>query len=232
MDLNRRTCLGGLAAAAITGIGFADAGQPGKSELRSDPGRKLEPARILLPKPQTTIGRPLMQVLQDRRSIRDFKPDRLPRQMLSNLLWAAFGINRPDGRRTAPSARNWQEIEIFLATADGLFVFDAKAHVLDCVMTDDLRGLTGTQSFTTEAPLNLVYVADLSKAGDDPGEQDTFVPVDSAFIAQNVYLFCASEGLATVFRGSVDRARLTKAMRLPEKHKVLFAQTVGYERLT
>jgi nitroreductase len=170
-----------------------------------------------------------MQVLQDRRSTRVFSPEKLAAQVLSNLLWAAFGVNRPNsGKRTAPSAMDWQEIDIYVATADGLYVYDAETLQLTPVLRGDVRAQTGTQSFVKDAPVNLVYVADLAKTGGSSPERDLFVAADAGFIAQNVYLFCASEGLATVVRGSIDRSALSRAMRLRPDQRVVLAQTVGY----
>ncbi len=189
--------------------------------------QELKP--IPLPQPQTDGGRPLMQVLKDRKTTRDFAPDKLPQQLLSNLLWAAFGVNRPDGRRTAPSAMNWQEIDIYVALSDGLFLYDAKDNRLQPVLAQDIRPATGTQSFVAAAPLNLIYVADLSKARSGP-DSELFIAADAGFISQNVYLFCASENLATVVRGSIDRAALAKAMKLHPEQKIILAQTVGYPK--
>lgn len=183
---------------------------------------------IQLPPPQTDGGRPLMQVLKDRKSTRDFRPDKLPPQTLSNLLWAGFGINRPDGRRTAPSASNKQEIDIYVATAEGLYLYDARGNRLNAMLRDDIREKTGIQPFVKNAPVNLVYVADLAKAGTDSAERDIDVAADTGFIAQNVYLFCASDGLATVVRGSIARRELSNAMRLRPDQRIILAQTVGY----
>ena len=185
---------------------------------------------VVLPAPQTEGGRPLMQVLKERKTSREFASDKLPPQILSNLLWAAFGINRPEGKRTAPSAMNWQEIDIYVATADGLFTYDAKANRLEPVLAQDVRAATGTQPFVASAPLDLVYVADLAKTGGAGGETELYTSADVGFIAQNVYLFCASEGLATVVRGSVNRAALAKVMRLRPEQKIVLAQTVGYPK--
>lgn len=184
---------------------------------------------IALPQPQTDGGRPLMQVLKERKTTREFAADKLPPQVLSNLLWAAFGVNRPDGRRTAPSAMNKQEIEIYVATGEGLFVYNAQANRLDPVLPQDVRAATGMQSFVATAPVDLVYVADLAKAGSEP-DADLYTAADTGFIAQNVYLYCASEGLATVVRGSVDRAALAKTMKLRPDQKIILAQTVGYPK--
>jgi len=187
---------------------------------------------IDLPKPQIDQGRPLMQVLKDRASSREFSVEKIPIQVLSNLLWAAFGVNRPDsGKRTAPSARNWQEIDIYVATAEGLYLFDAKSHSLQHVISEDIRAMTGTQSFAKEAPVNLVYVADTSKIGGaKPEDRDIYAGADTGHISQNVYLYCASEGLATVIRGSIDRDTLAKVMKLRPDQKVILAQTVGYPK--
>lgn len=184
---------------------------------------------ISLPPPQTEGGRPLMQVLKERKTTREFAPDKLPPQLLANLLWAAFGINRPDGKRTAPSAMNWQEMDIYVATEKGLFIYNAKENRLDPVMAQDIRQATGTQPFVATAPLDLVYVADLSKT--KPGaEAELFTAADAGFIGQNVYLFCASENLATVVRGSIDRTALAKTMKLRAEQKIILAQTVGYPK--
>src|SRR5512137_2833493 len=129
-----------------------------------------QPTDIVLPPPQTEGGKPLMQALKERRTTRSFAEQALPPQVLSNLLWAAWGINRPDGRRTAPSARNWQEIDVYVATADGLYVYDARAHALKRVAAKDLRAAAGTQAHAREAPVTLVYVADdrrMSSADDE-----------------------------------------------------------------
>ena len=110
---------------------------------------------VLLPAPQTDGGKPLMQALRDRQSTREFDSTKLPPQLLSNLLWAAFGINRPDsGKRTAPSARNWQEVDVYAIMEDGAYLYDAKANILRGVAKGDLRKLTGTQEFVSTAPLN------------------------------------------------------------------------------
>ncbi len=185
---------------------------------------------IQLTTAQTEGGRPLMQVLKERKTRREFSPEKLPMQVLANLLWAAFGINRPDGGRTAPSAMNWQEIEIYVAMGDGLFLYNAKANRLDPILAQDVRAATGLQSFVAAAPVNLVYVADLSKTGQAESEAELFTAADAGFIGENVYLFCTSEGLATVVRGSVDRAALAKIMKLGPNQKILLAQSVGYPK--
>ncbi len=187
---------------------------------------------IKLPAPQMTGGKPLLDCLKARQSARDFGPEKLLPQVLSNLLWAADGINRPDsGKRTAPSARNWQDIDVYAATADGLFLYLPKEHALLKVLAEDVRSATGTQDFVKTAPLDLVYVSDYAKLPNGTDDDRRFhSAAHTGFISQNVYLFCASEGLSTVVRGLVDREAAAKAMKLrPEQH-VTFAQTVGYPK--
>ncbi len=172
-----------------------------------------------------------MQALNERKSGREFSPEKLPLPVLSNLLWAACGINRTTGQRTAPSANNKQEIDIYVALPEGLYLYDAKAHELKFVMTGDLRAATGNQDFVKDAAVNLIYVADLPKAGRArPEDVEFYTGANTAFIAQNVYLFCASEGLASVVRASVDREALAQAMKLRPDQKIALAQSVGYPK--
>lgn len=185
---------------------------------------------IKLPPPQKEIGKPLMQALSLRHSTRTFSSKPLSMQEMSNLLWAAFGINRTEsGKRTAPSAMNWQEIDIYVATAEGVFLYNARDHSLIKVSGEDLRALTGKQDYVKDAPLNLVYVADMSKIGDTKGDDRLiYTSADCGFIAQNVYLYCASEDLAVVVRGLVDRDTLSKKLNLKPEQKIILSQTVGY----
>ena len=191
-------------------------------------GQELKPIKLL--KPQIDGGRPLMHVLNERKSTRQFSAEELSLQTLSNLLWAAFGINRPDsGKRTAPSAVNWQDIDIYVAMAKGLYVYDAKKHVLNPVLAEDIRAVTGSQAFVGKVPVNLVYVSDFSKIKRAADEQKEFYSAaHTGFISQNVYLYCASEGLATVVRGLVNKNALAEAMHLRPDQKVRFSQSVGY----
>ena len=184
---------------------------------------------IKLPPPQTEGGKPLMQALKERKTTRAFSPEKLPDQVLSNLLWAACGVNRPDGRRTAPSAVNWQEIDVYVALAEGLYLYDPKGHTLQPVLADDLRAESGTQPFVKDAPVNLIFVADYARMrGASEADKVFYSAADTGFVSQNVYLFCASEGLATVVRGLVNRAALHETMKLRPEQKIILAQTVGY----
>lgn len=187
-------------------------------------------SEYLLPAPKRTGGAPLFDALGRRRSTRSYSDRALRPQVLSDLLWCAAGVNRPEhGGRTAPSARNWQEIDVYVALADGAYVYEPRRHRLRLVDPADLRGCTGLQDFVPRASLNLVYVADLTKVGGiDPVERRFYTAADAAFMAQNVYLFCASEGLGAVVRGLVDRRAVAKAFHLGAHQRVILAQTAGY----
>jgi SagB-type dehydrogenase family enzyme len=187
---------------------------------------------ITLPKPRTDGGRPLMQVIKDRQSIKDIRRDPLPLQTLSDMLWAAFGFNRPQiAHRTAPSAMNSQEIDIYVGTAEGIYQYDATNHALLPVAREDIRAKTGGGPFAQEAPLALIFVADLLKlAKAKPEERPRYAGIDTGFISQNVYLFCASEGLATVVHELGERPALAKAMRLRPDQQIILAQAVGYPK--
>ena len=190
----------------------------------------LKPIRLM--PMQLDTGRPLMHVLRERKSARAFNPKKLPNRVLSNLLWAANGINRPgSGARTAPSAMNQQEIDIYVATADGLYLFDVKAHQLKPVLKEDIRSRTGQQAYAGEAPVNLIYVADYAKMVRTKAEdRDFYAAADTGFISQNVYLYCASEGLSTVVRGTIDKAMLAGVMKLRPDQKIILSQSVGYPK--
>jgi SagB-type dehydrogenase family enzyme len=188
-------------------------------------------AEIKLPLPKQAGGKPLFEVLKDRKSTREFEDSELDVKVLSNLLWAAVGLNPLNGHRTAPSAHNWQEIDVYVALKRGLYLFDPHANVLRQVLAEDIRAATGMQDFVGTAPLNLVYVADLARmSASDRTEQRFYSAIDTGFISQNVYLFCASEGLATVVRGLVDRRSLAKRMHLRPQQRVIVVQTVGYPK--
>jgi len=218
MVTRRQASAGLLSAAVLAGTGGIVGGAVAKT-------RKLPP-------PKMSGGMPLMQALRLRHSTREYGDRPLPAQVLSGLLWAAFGINRPtSGDRTAPYWRHIMVIDVYAAMADGVWFYDPKAHALRQHATADLRVLTGTQDFVGGAPLNLIYVAHGERMRDvSPADRRLFASVDTGFIGQNVYLFCASEGLVTVFRGSVPYEKLEKALQLGEGQFVTFAQTVGYPR--
>lgn len=186
---------------------------------------------IKLPPPETEGGMPLMQALKQRHSDREFSNKPLPLQLVSNLLWAANGVNRPEsGKRTAPTAMDMREIQIYVALVDDTYLFDPNAHALIRISERDMRSLTGTQDFVGQAPLNLVYVADMRQMDTSDENRRFYAATDTGFIAQNVYLYCASAGLATVVRGSVDKKALAGALKLSPHQQITLAQTVGYPR--
>jgi hypothetical protein len=201
----------------------------------------LEPINLL--PPQKDGGKSVLASLQERQSIKNMKPDPLPPQMLSNLLWAAFGVNRPEPLpegnkpgRTAASASNSQEIDLYVALPQGVYVYDAVPHRLVPVVAGDFRARSG-RGAAALAPVNIFYVVDLSKyvAGrdkdmTDPEGQKSYYFTDCGLIGSNVYLFASSQGLAAWFH-KCDKEGAAKDFQLRPNQKVLFAQTVGYPDL-
>jgi nitroreductase len=190
------------------------------------------PPPITLPAPDMAGGKPIMAALKARRSIRDYADRPLSDQDLSNLLWAAWGVNRPqsDGR-TAPRWRDAYLLDIYLVRADGVWLYEPKGHRLVFHMAGDLRGETTTgQPFVATAPLNLVYAFDTAKMGNaSDAAKNATSGATAGVTSQNVYLYCASAGLATVLRESVPAA-LAKTLKLPSGQIIQFAQTVGYPK--
>ncbi|MBD3159431.1 MAG: SagB/ThcOx family dehydrogenase [Candidatus Lokiarchaeota archaeon] len=200
---------------------------------------------ISLPTPEKSGGKPLLEALQLRKTTRQISSKEIPLQVLSNLLWAAFGINREKASfgkpgRTAPSASNSQEIDLYVALKDGLYLYEAFPHRLAPVTDGDFRTLSiyrGASRLTKHAPVNIFYIADLTcyDTGPDqpdphigePEVQKSYYYTDTGFIAQNVNLFAASEGLAAWFH-NCDRDRIRAKFDLRPTQRVLFAQTVGY----
>lgn len=205
-------------------------------------GQSISP--IALPKPETDGGKSVLAALKDRRTIRDISSKDLPLQVLSNVLWAAFGVNRENGPRgsvgrTAATASNSQEIDIYAFLATGVYLYDAVPHRLMPVAAGDHRadvGGRGRAGTGAQAPLRLVYVADLAKYAKapfqeprlkDPEFQKLYYGVATGMIAGNVYLFAASTGLAAWFH-NCNREALGKLLGLGPEKRLLFAQTVGY----
>ena len=218
MATRRSTNLGLLSTAVL-------AMAPGLAQAQTLPP-------IDLPPPRADFGQSLAQTLKLRRSTREFDPRPLPPQILSELLWCAYGVNRPaTADRTAPSWRHARETEIFAAMADGTWRYDPIEHRLLPYLAGDLRAQTGMQAFVGSAPLNLIYVSDAEHLGGiSHEEQHRVANADVGFIGQNVYLYCASEGLACVFRGALDPIALMHRLGLGESRFITFAQTVGYPK--
>ena len=200
-------------------------------QLRPKPAQGNPETSIVLPPPHKQGGMPILEALAQRRSSREFKREALPLPLLSDLLWAAWGINRPDGGRTAPSALNEQEVDVYVALPSGAYRYDAAAHALHLVAASDVRRVTGYQDFVDEAPMDLVYVADHARMARVPVvHRESYASVAAGAIAQNVYLFCASNGLASVIRAWIDRAAIADALGLTHDQQVLLSQTVGYPK--
>lgn len=186
------------------------------------------PVRLLV-SPSLSGGMPLMSALTSRQSRREFAPEPLSDQVLSDLLWAAGGINRHDvNGRTTPSAMNAQEVWLYAAMPEGLFLYEPKPHALRLIVASDVRRVTGNQDFVDTAPLDLVYVADHSRMQLVPvAQREAYAHAAAGAMAQNVYLYCASAGLATVIRAWFNREALARAMGLQADHQLLLSQTVG-----
>lgn len=200
-------------------------------KLRPKPVRGESATTIALPPVEKHGGLPLMDALAQRRSGREFAPDPIPMPLLSALLWAAWGVNRPDGNRTAPTAIDCQEIDLYVTLPTGAYLYDATAHALQLAAASDLRRVTGYQDFVDDAPLDLVYVADHARMKLVPvGQRERFASVAAGAIAQNVYLFAASAGLSTVLRAWIDRAAISDALGLTHDQQVLMSQTVGFPK--
>lgn len=189
----------------------------------------LATAQIQLPPAKWNSNMTLDKALRERQSNRTFSDKKIDEQTISNLLWAANGINRKDGRRTAPSARNCQEIDIYLFTEDYVYLYLPKEHQLKIVLDGDHRSEAAIQPFAQKAPLLLVFVANYEKMGDMDDEARTFYgATDCGFVSQNVYLFCAAEKLNTVVLGMIHRDGIKDLLNI--NGKAILAQPVGYEQ--
>ena len=191
---------------------------------------------IKLPEPQKDFDFPLMRAIELRRTKRKWKDSNLSEQEISNLLWAACGLTHKEtkkskSRRTAPSACNSQEIKVYVALSDGVFLYDERNHQLIKVLSSDIRENIGTQKMMRSAPVGLIYVSDYSKLKtfqfkDDRNKWYTST-TDTGFISQNVYLYCAAANLSTVILGLIDRDKLHKTLELNDNEKVIYTQVVG-----
>ena len=197
--------------------------------------------QIRLPKPEKDGGKTVLAALQERRTIRTISAEKLPLQVLSNLLWAAFGVNRETASfgkpgRTAASASNSQEIDLYVAMPEGVYLYEAVPHRLTYIVAGDFRTRAGRRG-AAMAPVNIFYVVDLTRYDlgsrqpdrsiGDPEVQKSYFYTDTGLIAQNVYLFAASQGLAAWFH-NCDKENTAKEFKLRPEQRVLFAQSVGY----
>jgi len=187
---------------------------------------------IKLDAPTKTGGKPVFEVINSRQSVREFAPDKLKPKDLSTLLWAANGINRTDGKRTAPSANNAQDVDIYVLMAEGAYLYDAKAHALNPVAAGDFRpAVAGGQDFVKAAPVCLVLVSDLTRLNKTPDDNTKMTGgVDIGFVSQNINIACAALGLVTVPRGSMNQAELRTALKLKATQHIGINNPVGYPK--
>lgn len=186
-----------------------------------------------LPAPQTEGGKPLLNTLKERKTERKFSNRELTWGEISNLLWAADGVTRPDGRRTSPTARNAQEIDLYVVLKDAVYLYDPSLHKLSLVLKEDIRPLIGNQPFVAKSPVNILMVLNGDKVNwvTSKEEKMRYGAVDSGFIGQNIYLYCSSAGLASVFRAAgIQREEVKTKLNLPASHEVLYAHTVGFPK--
>ena len=232
--MNRRTFVKTLPALTVLASSAGALAQDS-----AQPTKELEP--ITLPKPQIDGGKSVLAALQERRTNRNIRPDKLPLQTLSNLLWAAFGVNRERGSfgksgRTAASASNSQEIDLYVALPEGVYLYEAVPHRLTPVVAGDFRPRAGRGAAAT-APVNIFFVADLTRYDQGPSQPDRrigdpevqkgYYYVATGLIASNIYLFAASQGLAAWFH-NCNRDAAAKDFKLRPEQRLLYAQTVGY----
>jgi SagB-type dehydrogenase family enzyme len=238
-DMNRRTFL--KSVPALTMLASAKAGfsedantatiQPAFGEVSPKSGTE---GVIKLNQPDLNKGISVMEALKKRKSQREFSDKKLTLQQLSELLWAADGINRPDGKRTSPAAMAKYAVDIYVVLPEGIYLYDVAKHELTPIAKGDFRKLAGTQNFVSIAPVNLVYVLNLKNWQNLPRpvpeqKRDAWIRFEVGFLAQNVYLYCASEGLGAVVRASVDEKKFSEVIKVrPEQ--VVLAQTIGYPK--
>ena len=187
---------------------------------------------IKLNAPDKTRGSAVMKALSDRHSDREYDTKELSLQDLSDLLWAANGINRQDGKRTAPSAMDRREIDVYMINKDGAYLYDVNEHSLKPISSGDFRkAVAAQQDFAATAPISIVLVANLEKLG-DPTKEGTRMTAnfDAGIVCQNINIFCSAVGLATVPRGSMNQNELRVALKLSETQIISINNPVGYPK--
>ena len=223
--ISRRSMLkwtGALATGVVIGAGL----EYGAAQILKPP--------VTVPGRMTTSPLTVWEALRNRKSTNGFQPQPLTDEKLLSVLWAAWGINRPDsGKRTAPTAMNAQEIDIYVLLPQGVYVYDAKGNQLTSVSTQDLRTEATTQESMKDAPVQLLFVADYAKFRRNlpQSQKELYSAAHTGFIGQNVYLYCASEGLGAHFYATIDRAALKDSLKLREDQAIVFAQAVGYPKI-
>jgi nitroreductase len=186
---------------------------------------------IKLNTPDKNRGTAIMKVFNERHSEREYATEKLKAQDLSDLLWAANGINRTDGKRTAPSCRDFREVKVYVILPEGAYLYDEKAHVLNLLTAGDHRGaVAGGQDFVKKAPLSIVLAADMTPFGNMSESSKLMAAVDVGLVCQNINMACAGLGLATVPRASMDHAALKKALKLKDTDLLLMNNPVGYPK--
>ena len=181
---------------------------------------------IKLPPPNITGGLPLMETLSKRETNRNFSQDEISTQKLSDLLWAAFGVNRPNGRRTAPSARNVQETDIYVFIKSGVYIYLPEKNILKQVITEDCRTKLPKQEGFTDCPLLILLVTNYDKMDNfKPEDRDFYGAVDAGYISQNIYLYCTSENLSTCAIGMIYREELKNLLHF--NGKAIIAHSIG-----
>jgi SagB-type dehydrogenase family enzyme len=188
---------------------------------------------IKLPAPALKNDKLFMQTVKERKSSREFSEKELSLQDLSNLLWCANGVNRPEsGMRTSPSAMNKQDVDVYAVLKNGIYLYEAVKHELLPVVSGDYRKNTGMQPYVGIAPLNLVYVSDLAKFDFVKEREDQVMTaaIDAGHCSQNVYLYGAASNLAVVTRTSIDKTKMAEILKLRPQQLVILAQTVGYPK--
>lgn len=225
--MNRRTFLKSVPALAMLASAKPIFSAADMAAIKPEDVIKLNP-------PDLKKGIPLMAALKKRKSQREFSDKKLSLQQLSELLWAADGVNRPDGKRTSPAAIARYAVDIYVMLPEGVYLYDVAKHELGLITKGDFRKVAGVQDFVFTTPVNLIYVLNLKNWQNLPRpiaqiKRDNWIRFEVGFLAQNVYLYCASEGLATVVRGSFDEKKLGEVIKAKPEHVVL-TQTIGYPK--
>lgn len=186
---------------------------------------------ITLKQPRFASGKTVLEALENRKSTREYSSEPLSEHELSELLWAAGGINRADGHRTAPSAMNTQNIDIYVFLATGIYKYEPKKHILEPIIEGNHQKESGSQEYVATAPVNLLLVARPAVVkGKEvtPEQQDSWSYLAAAYISENVYLYCAAAGLATVARAFIDKEALKELLKLTDKEEAVLGQSVGH----